>query len=80
MARDEEAYIIEFIQIGKSVKVSAFDPVTLTEVSIVGPVKAPKSQLKQIALQKLLYVIAKNDPQKNKPTPRDPGKKGGIMV
>ena len=57
MTMDE--YLIEFHQIGNSVKVTAIDPESMTEVSIVGAAGAPKEQLKRVAVQKLLYVMAK---------------------
>ena len=51
--------IIEFHRIGGSVKVSAMDPATLTEVSIVGPANAGEETLKRNVLRKLEYVLAK---------------------
>lgn len=56
----ENNYIIEYIALGKSVKVTAFDPETLTEVSIVGSTSTSKKQLAKIAIRKLIYVIEKN--------------------
>lgn len=52
--------LFEFIRIGNSVKVSAFDIQTLTEVSIVGHCRASTERLKRLALQRLDYVLAKN--------------------
>ena len=57
---DKEGIIVEFHQIGKSVKVTAFDPVSLTEVSIVGPANAARKQLAQNAMRKLRYVLEKD--------------------
>ena len=51
--------IFEFVQHGSSVKVTAMDPETLTEVSIVGPASAGQAALKANALNKLKYVLAK---------------------
>jgi len=51
--------LIEFIQMGASVKVSAVDPVTGTEVSIVGPPSVGEETLKRNAINKLNYVLAK---------------------
>lgn len=48
--------IFEFHQIGAYVKVSAMDPASLTEVSVVGDPRAGERALKQIALRKLAYV------------------------
>ena len=55
-----DGYIVEFRQIGKSMKVSAVDPVTGTEVSIVGPASAGQAELSRNAINKLRYVLAKN--------------------
>ena len=52
--------LFEFIRVGNSVKVSAFDIQTLTEVSIVGHPRASTERLKRLALQRLDYVLAKN--------------------
>lgn len=51
--------IFEFVQHGSSVKVTAVDPETLVEVSIVGPASAGQAMLKANALAKLKYVLAK---------------------
>lgn len=52
--------IIEFHQVGSAVKVSAVDPVTLREVSIVGSPAAGEDALKRAAIRKLKYVLKKN--------------------
>jgi hypothetical protein len=54
-----EDIIIEYHRIGASVKVSAFDPETLTEVSIVGPASAGEETLKRNVLRKLEFMLAK---------------------
>ena len=59
MAEKFEEVLLEFYRIGNSVKVSAVDPVTKVEVSIVGPASAPRSELERAAIQKLRYVLAK---------------------
>ncbi len=51
--------IVEFRRICASVKVSAMEPTTLTEVSIVGPTTASDEELTRIVLRKLEYVLAK---------------------
>ena len=51
--------IIEFQQIGNSVKVTAVDPESQIEVSIVGPSGAGEEMLKRTAIRKLEYVIDK---------------------
>ncbi len=58
MARPREV-IIEFHSVGAYVKVSAIDPVSLTEVSIVGDPHASEARLKRLALQRLEYVLAR---------------------
>lgn len=60
-----EDIIIEFHRIGSSVKVSAMDPSTLTEVSIVGPANAGEEILKHNVLRKLEFVLAKKKTEKN---------------
>jgi len=57
--------VIEFVQQGRFVKVSAVDMKTGQEAAIVGDAKASQSTLKQLAIKKLNYVM-----QKNKLTPR----------
>lgn len=54
MAKDvgREVYF-EHVTIGTTVKVSAIDSLTSTEVSIMGPANAAKADLEQLALQKL---------------------------
>ena len=54
----QEAYI-EMIPQGRYVKVTAIDPNTGIEASIVGDPQAPQERLHQLALQKLNYVLEK---------------------
>lgn len=49
--------IFEFLRVGNSIKVTAVDPATLVEVSIVGPPTASEAQLRATALRKLEYVL-----------------------
>jgi hypothetical protein len=56
---DEEGYIIEFHRVGNAVKVTAMDPATLTEVSIVGAPSVSDTELTRLAVRKLEYVLAK---------------------
>ncbi len=58
MARPKEV-IIEFHRVGAYVKVSAIDPDSLTEVSIVGDPQAGEAMLKRLAVQRLEYVLAR---------------------
>lgn len=57
MAVRPREVIFEFMQVGNSVKVTAMDPATLVEVSIVGPPTATETQLRATALRKLQYVL-----------------------
>lgn len=59
MSEAETNYIIEFTTIGAVVKVTAIDPVSLREVSIIGDVKATREHLSTLAVRKLHYVLAK---------------------
>ncbi len=59
MAETGRDVILEFQNIGNSVKVTAIDPVTLVEVSIVGSTSAGRQALGRVAVRKLEYVLAK---------------------
>ncbi len=61
MTDNDEGYIVEFIALGKSVKVTAVDPKSLKEVSIVGDAKASQQQLAELAIRKLNYVLNKGE-------------------
>lgn len=56
---EQTEYLVEFHQVGNTIKVSALDPVSNTEVSIVGDPAASQDELTRIAVQKLEYVLAK---------------------
>lgn len=58
-ALDPSKVIYEFVQIGSALKVTAVDPDTMTEVSIVGDPAASQDALERTALRKLQYVLAK---------------------
>jgi hypothetical protein len=51
--------LFEFRRIGNAVKVSAIDPVTNTEISIVGSATAGEYVLKKMAIRKLQYVLTR---------------------
>ena len=51
--------LIECQQIGNAVKVTAIDPKTLIEVSIMGPHSANQEMLKRNPINKLTYVLSK---------------------
>ena len=58
-SNDDKRIIIEFIQVGAYVKVSAIDPISLVEVSIVGDPSASQEILKRTVLKKLNFVLSK---------------------
>ena len=51
--------LFEFVPMGTSIKVSAIDPVSGTEVSIVGPASSSQRDLERVARSKLQYVMSK---------------------
>lgn len=53
--------LFEFRQVGDYLKVSAVDPVTNTEISIVGSARASREALKATALRKLIYVLNRDN-------------------
>ncbi len=57
---EADNYIIEFTQIGGNVKVTAFDPKTMTEVSIVGGAQYSQEFLARQVIKKLEYVLSKH--------------------
>lgn len=58
--------IFEFIRIGGAVKVTAIDPATGIEASIVGDPAVGETALKRLAQRKLDYVLAKRTGDKPK--------------
>lgn len=64
---DRREVLLEFHRVGNAVKVTAVDPVTLTEVSIVGAPDAGEETLKRTALRKLEYMLAKQARAPRKP-------------
>ena len=56
---DDQGYIIEFHRVGNAVKVTAMDPATLTEVSMVGTPSAGDAELTRLVVRKLEYMLAK---------------------
>lgn len=49
--------LFEFVSKGNFVKVMAVDPITRTEVSIVGDRRTGKSTLEKVATRKLMWVL-----------------------
>ena len=58
---ETDNYIIEFTQVGGSVKVTAVDPKTMTEVSIVGGPQYSQEFLTRQAVKKLEYMLSKSE-------------------
>lgn len=73
-ADDPAEVLLEFQRIGNAVKVTAVDPKTLAEVSIVGDAGAGEAALKQLAIRKLRYVLDR------RATPGPPPVKRGDLV
>lgn len=57
---DTGNYLIEIRLLGNSVKVSAMDPETLTEVSIVGSPRLGEHELARAAVAKLEFVLERS--------------------
>ena len=70
---DQGEVILEFINIGNVVKVTAVCAKTGREVSIVGNPKASKQELQNVAVRKLRYVLSKEKESSTK-------KGSGIIV
>ena len=53
--------LLEFTRIGNAIKVCAVDPKTRTEVVIQGPVTAGEATLRRTAIDKLRYVLRRDN-------------------
>ncbi|MGE0753898.1 MAG: hypothetical protein AB7L92_01915 [Alphaproteobacteria bacterium] len=53
----DDSYIIEIIQLGGSVKVSAFDPISMKEASVIVPPSTTREEMSKLAIKKLHYVM-----------------------
>jgi hypothetical protein len=51
--------LLEMVRVGKSLRVTAIDPITGTEVILIAAANATRNHVKRIAARKLAYVIAK---------------------
>lgn len=54
--------LLEFRQVGDSVKVTVIDPTTLREVSVVASPRISEAEMIRLALRKLDYVEARKSP------------------
>ena len=59
--------LFEFQRVGKHLRVCAIDPMSGTEVTMVGDPSAGKEMLKRLAARKLLYVMEKKAAQSARP-------------
>lgn len=76
-----EGYILEFIPHGGSVKVTAVDPASGREVSIVGAASAGERALGELAVRKLEYVMGKHPAKPgNAPGSGEADGPGGILA
>lgn len=57
---DKEGFIVETIRVGNAIKVTAIDPVSMREVSIVGSPKVSPKELSDLAIRKLKYVLERD--------------------
>jgi|TARA_R110002094_G_scaffold200251_1_gene171992 hypothetical protein len=81
--QDKQGYIIEYQAHGVSVKVSLFDPVTMTEVSIVGAASASRAELERAVIARLAYVLKRQAGENTAGEVKHgqmPQKKPGIIV
>jgi len=78
----EATFYLEFLTMGKQVKVMAIDPETGIEVSIIAPQSASQSEMTNVAVEKLKRRIAKEAEQEAvKSTKSSPDSSGrGILV
>jgi hypothetical protein len=62
---DRREVILEFVQIGALMRVSAMEPKSLTEVVIYGPASAGEAALRRVVLRKLDYALGRRpDPRR----------------
>lgn len=54
-------YLIEYTRIGAQVKVTACDPDTGIEASVIVPANTTQKDMSDLAVRKLLYVMNKKD-------------------
>lgn len=59
MTGKDDEVLLEFQRVGSYMKAIAIDPVTGTEVSVVGPATGSRELLKRTAVSKLRYVLSR---------------------
>lgn len=63
MPEKSREVIIEYVQVGGSVRVTAVDAATGIEVTFQAPAKASQADMQRIAVNKLKYVMKKKQEQ-----------------
>jgi hypothetical protein len=61
MRSDEHGVIVEMIAVGRYVRVTAVDTLSGTEVTLVGDPRRGERSLREAAVRKLRFVMAKKD-------------------
>ncbi len=69
----ESEVLLEFVTQGRYVRVSAIDPVSGTEVTVVGSAKATEAFLTRTAVAKLRWVLDKQAAAEERAGRRRPG-------
>ena len=64
---DPGEVILEFVQVGALVRVSAMEPKSLTEVVIYGPASAGEAALRRTVLCKLDFALARERTERGAP-------------
>lgn len=54
--------LVEVVRVGSVLKATAIDPVTLTEVSTIGPLHGSRELLKRTVVAKLAWVLKRGRP------------------
>lgn len=78
----DATFLIEFLQIGPQVKVTAIDPDSGVEVSIIAPATASREEMSRVAADKLKRRIARlADKQEENPLSSGGADgRGGILI
>lgn len=75
----DEGFYLEFQRVGGAVKVTAVDPETGIEASIVGDPRAGEAVLGRAAAQKLRYVLDKRSREVQADPARRPRGRGELV-
>jgi hypothetical protein len=58
--KNNDGYLIEYVSLGGSMKVTALDPKTLLETSVIVPSSLSQDEASILAIRKLRYMQEKN--------------------